>query len=193
MPNTMIWVLYVYVKSKNTFETMACCRFLGGWKQRAIRHRNGLLQSHWRLILTIALHCTGPPGQLAWFTISKTSRNGSLNPPISSFPSSKLIKKHLRKHLPCWLLPEDKMWEWKLAGLGGNRAHKGRALGRNLQIPKLRREVSNTENCSCPVFSAITGLRVTDLLAAQWQSCGGNVSRLTQDFLLYDQILPLCV
>ena len=46
--------------------------------------------------------------------------------------------------------------------------------GRNLQIPKLRREVSNTENCSRPVFSAITGLRVTDLLLAQWLS--GNLA-----------------
>ena len=65
---------------------MACCRLLGGWKI-AIRHRNGLLQSHWRLILTIALQCTGPTGRLAWFTISKTSRNGSLNHPLAAFPA----------------------------------------------------------------------------------------------------------
>ena len=38
-------------------------------------------------------------------------------------------------------------------------------LERNLQIPKSRREVSNTENCCRPLFSAITRLRVTDLLA----------------------------
>ena len=34
--------------------------------------------------------------------------------------------------------------------------------------------MSNTENCSRPVFSAITGLRVADLLLAQWLS--GNLA-----------------
>ena len=67
----------------------------------------------------------------------------------------------------------DKMLEWKLASLREIVPIKVE-FGWNLQIPKLRREVSNTENCSRPVFSAITGLRVTDLLLAQWLS--GNLA-----------------
>ena len=165
---------------------MACCRLLGGSKQRAIRHRNGLLQSPPQALSWPSHLHTRPTGRLAWCTISKTSLNGSVNPPISSFLSSKLIKKHFCKHLPCWLLPEDKMWEWKLAG----RAHKGRARGKFANSKIEARSVEHGKLLLPCIFRCYGALGHWPIgsVAILWRKCF-----MADPWLLYDQTLPYCI
>ena len=138
----------------------------------------GSLESPHYPYLDHRLHWSSFP--VAWS--AKTSLNGSVKAPLAAFSAVNWSESSLQTFTTRWLLA-GRCQRIKCGNESWRVVPIKVELEGNLQIPKLRREVSNTENCSCPVFSAVMGLRVTDLLA-RWRFCGGNVSWLTHDFYM---------
>ena len=146
----------------------------------------GSLESPHPSYLDHRLHWSSFP--VAWS--AKTSLNGSVKAPLAAFSAVNWSESSLQTLTTRWLLA-GRCQRIKCGNESWPVVPIKVELEGNLQIPKLRREVSNTENCSCQLyFLLLWGFRSL----TYW--LGGNLAGemfhgwpLT--LLFYDQTLPL--